>query len=97
MIVRLMGEGQYRIDDARLARLNVLDDHATDAIEAGDAAGLARELGEIWELVQREGARLADDHLSPSEAIVPPFDLSLDEARALMSDEGFIPDLPVTH
>ena len=95
MIVRLMGEGQYRIDDARLERLNALDDRATQAIDANDAAALEQHLGEIWELVRQEGTPLADDDLSPSDAIVPPHDLSLDEARQLMSNEGFIPDLPV--
>jgi PspAA-like protein len=35
-----------------------------------------------------------DDDLRPSEAIVPPGDLSLDEARELFEDEGLIPDLP---
>ena len=30
-----------------------------------------------------------------SDAVVPPEDLSLDEARELMQDEGFIPDVPV--
>ena len=96
MIVRLMGEGQYRIADARLALLNALDDRATQAIDANDAAALEQHLGEIWALVRQEGTQLADDDLSPSDAIVPPHDLSLDEARQLMGNEGFIPDLPVS-
>jgi hypothetical protein len=40
------------------------------------------------------GARLPDEDLSPSEAIVPPDDLSLEEARELFEGEGLIPDLP---
>jgi PspA-Associated protein len=95
MIVRLMGEGQYRVDDALLGRLNALDDEATAALDANDPAALEQRLTAIWELVRAEGTRLADDDLSPSDALVPPFDLSLDEARRLLADEGFIPDLPV--
>ena len=95
MIVRLMGDGQYRVDDALLEHLNALDDDASAAIEAGDAARLERQLAAIWELVRREGTPLPDDDLSASGALVPPYDLSLEEARRLLGDEGFIPDLPV--
>jgi hypothetical protein len=95
MIVRLMGEGQYRVDDAILARLNGLDDGATAALEANDAAALEQRLNALWELVRAEGERLADDELSPSDALVPPADLSLEEARRLLGDDGFIPDLPI--
>ncbi len=94
MIVRLMGAGQYQVDDACLARLNALDDEATAAIEALDQEALERHLDAIWRLVQREGTALPDADLSPSHALVPPFDLSLEEARRLLSDEGFIPDPP---
>ncbi len=94
MIVRLMGKGQYRADDSLLERLNALDDEATAAIDANDEAALEQHLNAIWELVSGEGTPLADEDLTPSDAVVPPFDLSLEEARRLLSDEGFIPDLP---
>jgi hypothetical protein len=45
--------------------------------------------------VRENGEKLADDDLSPSDAIVPPEDLSLEEAKELLSGEGLIPDLPV--
>jgi PspA-Associated protein len=95
MIVRLMGERQYRVDHALLDQLNGLDDEASAAIDANDPAALAQHLTAIWATVRAEGTPLADDDLSPSDALVPPFDLSLEEARRLLGDEGFIPDLPV--
>lgn len=94
MIVRLMGEGQYRVPDACLVRLNALDDDAMTAIDANDEPELARLLSTIWKLVRAEGSPLPDDDLSASDALVPPDDLSLDEARRLLGDDGFIPDLP---
>jgi hypothetical protein len=45
--------------------------------------------------VRTNGSRLPDADLSPSEAIIPPDDLTLDEARELFEGEGLIPDLPV--
>jgi hypothetical protein len=94
MIVRLMGEGQYRVDDSLLAQLNELDDRATAAAEAGDEAALDQTLDEMFELVKREGTPLGDDELLPSDALVPPSDLTLEETKQLLTHEGFIPDLP---
>lgn len=93
MIVRLMGEGQYRIDDDALAKLNQLDDRAQEALDRGDEAELDRYLDEMAVLVRRAGEKLAEDDLSPSDAIVPPSDLSLEETRQLFSEQGLIPDL----
>jgi hypothetical protein len=94
VIVRLMGEGQYRVDDSILESLNELDDEAGRAVEQGDEEGLRRLLATMASSVRDRGERLPDDELSASDAIVPPEDLSLDEARQLFDGEGLIPDLP---
>jgi chromosome condensin MukBEF complex kleisin-like MukF subunit len=94
VIVRVMGEGQYDIDDEVAKGLNDLDDQAADALEAADEPKLAELLRRMAEAVRSNGARLADDDLSPSEAVIPPDDLSLEEARRLFEGEGLIPDLP---
>jgi hypothetical protein len=94
VIVRLMGEGQYRLADSLLERLNELDDRATAAVEAGDEPTLDQALDEMFELVKREGEPLADDEISTSDVLIPPSDLTLEETRQLMTQEGFIPDLP---
>jgi hypothetical protein len=95
VIVRIMGEGQYRVDDAIAERLNELDDRAMESIDRQDEAELDRYLDEMAELVRREGSRVPDDDLSPSDAVVPPSDLTLAETAKLLSEEGFIPDLAV--
>ena len=94
MIVRLMGEAQYRVDDELRAQLNELDDRASAAVEAGDEPTLDQALDEMFQLVRSRGERLPDEELSPSDVLVPPSDLTLEETRELMSHEGFIPDLP---
>ena len=94
MIVRLMGEGQYRVDDSLRERLNELDDKAGAALEEGDEIELDQILDQMFQLVRGEGEKLADDDLSPSDAVVPPSDMTLEESRQLMSQEGFIPDPP---
>jgi len=94
MIVRIMGEGQYEIDDELCKRLNELDDKAMQALEAGDEPELDRFLDEMASMVRSEGRELPEDDLSPSEALIPPSDLTLEETRTLFSEDGLIPDLP---
>ena len=94
MIVRLMGEGQFRVQDDLVDRLNSLDDKAQAAADAEDEPALDRTLDEMWRLVQAEGEALADDDLSASDVAIPPSDLTLEETKRLFSHEGLIPELP---
>jgi hypothetical protein len=93
VIIRLLGEGQWRVDDELLVRLNELDDAVGKAVEDGDERALWTGLQALADAVRTGGVKLADDELSPSDAVVPPEDLSLEEARELLQDEGFIPDV----
>jgi chromosome condensin MukBEF complex kleisin-like MukF subunit len=95
VIVRLMGEGQYRIDDGLRERLNELDGRAAEAMEREDEEELDARLQDMWDLVQAEGDPLPADDLSPSDVLIPPADLTLEETRELFGESGLIPDLPV--
>lgn len=94
-IVRLMGEGQYRVDQQTLEELNQLDREVAGAVDQSNEEEVARLLRTMGETVRGRGERLDDADLSPSDAIVPPDDLSLDEVKELLEGEGLIPDLPV--
>jgi hypothetical protein len=94
VIARLMGEGQYRVDDDLRGELNVLDDRAGAALEAEDEPALDGVLDEMWELVRGRGERLPDDDLSASDLVIPPSDLTLEETKKLFSEDGLVPDLP---
>ena len=93
MIVRVMGEGQYRLADDAVGRLNELDERAQEALDRDDEGELDRYLDEMAGLVKREGERLPDADLSPSDAIVPPIDLTLAETKMFFSEQGLIPDV----
>jgi hypothetical protein len=92
VIIRLLGEGQFRVDDALAAKLNELDDAIMEAVDGGDEQALWRSLSALAGTVRASGERLSDEELVPSDAVIPPEDLSLDEARDLISGDGFIPD-----
>ena len=95
MIVRVMGDGQFEIDDEVAKGLDEIDEQAEQALETGDADRFGELLHRMAEAVRTNGTRLPDADLTPSEAIIPPDDLTLDEARELFEGEGLIPDLPV--
>lgn len=95
MIVRLMGEGQFRVDDALAARLNELDEQAVAALERNDEEALDRTLDAMWRTVKAQGERLPDEEIATSDVLIPPSDLSLEETRRLFSEHGLVPDLPV--
>jgi PspAA-like protein len=96
VIIRLMNEGQFRVADEVLQQLDRLDDEAVAALEAGDEETLDARLAAMWELVQTQGERLPDADLHPSDAIIPPADLTLEETQALFAGDGtgLIPELP---
>jgi len=92
VIVRIANEGQYRVPDDHAARLNELDNQAVAAAEAKDEA----RFNELWEqmlaLVENDGEELPDDELVSSDVILPPRDISFEEACAEFTGEGLIPD-----
>ena len=91
MIVRIMGEGQVKLDDSHFAELNKLDDELLTEMESGDDEGFRRTLTALLEAVRSLGTPLPDDALEPSELILPAPDASLDEVREMLGDEGLIP------
>ncbi|MEU4203989.1 hypothetical protein [Streptomyces sp. NPDC045470] len=91
MIVRIMGEGQVKLDDAHFVELNKLDDELLEEMESGDEPGFRRTLSALLDAVRRLGAPLPDDSLEPSELILPSEDATLDEVRQMLSDDGLIP------
>ena len=91
MIVRILGEGQYDVPDDALTRLNELDSAVEAAVESGDEQAFAPALAALLDGVRGAGAPHAAESLDESDLILPPADASLDEVRAMLSDEGLIP------
>ena len=92
MIVRIMGEGQWELDEAHVAALNHLDSALEKAVEAGDVTAFSDGFTQLLDVVRREGTRVPDDTLLDSDLILPPADASLEEVRGLLTDDGLVPD-----
>jgi hypothetical protein len=92
MIVRISGEDQYRLADDQAARLNELDNAVVVACEGGDEQGYKQTFAALLDYVRSNGERVGDDELEGSDLILPPADLSFEEAGKAFNGEGLIPD-----
>lgn len=93
MIIRILGEGQFRVDDATVAELNTTDDTIEKAVAAGDQEALTKALTALHAQVLAAGQPVADDELEDSDLILPAVDASIEEVRQLLeeSQEGLLP------
>jgi PspAA-like protein len=92
VIVRISGEGQFDLPDADAERLNELDNEATAAAEAGDEGRFHELWSQMLELVATDGRAIDVEELVESDVILPPRDISFEEARGEFTGEGLIPD-----
>ncbi len=92
MIVRIAEEGQYQLPDEDAQRLNELDNEAVSAVEAGDEGRWQELWQQMLQLVQTDGEELPDDALEESDVLLPPRDISFEEASTEFTGEGIIPD-----
>ncbi|MGH2869425.1 MAG: PspA-associated protein PspAA [Solirubrobacteraceae bacterium] len=91
MIVRISNEGQYEISDADAAGLNELDNEAVSVCEASDEAGFQDVFGRLLDYVRTHGKPVPDDEMFGSDIILPPPDVSLEEAQTEFQGDGLIP------
>lgn len=91
MIVRILGEGQFRVDDSATDELNALDTALEKAVNDGDEQSLRPALAALLDRIRSLGSPLAEDALEPSDLILPYADAGLEDVREMLTDEGLIP------
>jgi hypothetical protein len=92
VIVRISEEAQYDLPDDLHEQLNDLDDATVAAVDADDESGFYRAFEALLDFVRSNGTTVGDDDLRPSEIILPPPDLSFQEAGEDFTGEGLVPD-----
>lgn len=85
MIVRILSEGQYRVDGPTLEQIKKVDDALMEALTANQADQFHQLLHEAAQLV-RQGEALDPAHLVESDLILPAADTTLEEAKRLFAD-----------
>jgi hypothetical protein len=90
VIVRILGEGQYRVNDEAAAKLTALDKDLDTAVSADDEPAFSTALGVAMTLVKAVGTPVGDDELVTADYILPFSDATVSEVRKLLAD-GTIP------
>jgi hypothetical protein len=92
MIIRIMGEGQFKVSSALLDDLNVIDNRIVDHVAKDDEASFKWELSRLISTIKGNGVPLDPKEIVESDIIVPPGDLTFDEAKRVFSGCGLIED-----
>lgn len=92
MIVRISGEDQYRLDDNLHDQLDQLAGVAHDAVDAQDGPGFTAAFAAVLDYVRAHGTVIGEDEIETSDVILPPSDITLQEAASEFTGEGLIPD-----
>jgi len=88
--VRILGEGQFRVDDDAAAKLTALDKDLDAAVRDQTDAAFSAALRAAVALVRATGEPVADDEFVTADYILPFSDATVDEVRKLLAD-GTIP------
>jgi hypothetical protein len=92
MIVRISGEGQYRLADEEAQRLNELENQVVQIVEGGREDGFTEAFAAVLDHVREHGTPVGDEEIETSDVIIPPADISFQEAAKDFTGEGLIPD-----
>ncbi|AKB81949.1 hypothetical protein MSBR3_1371 [Methanosarcina barkeri 3] len=88
MIIRIMGEGQYRAPETLCDDLNQIDNRILDLVEEGKADEFRKELSKLISEIKEKGEAIEAKEILQSDIIVPPEDLSIEEAKAVFKGSG---------
>jgi len=85
VIVRILEDGQYEMDDANTAQLEKLDGVLGEALRSGDKATFDAALTAIVDTVRSTGRRVDASRLVPSDLALPHPGSTIDEVRTLLA------------
>lgn len=92
MIIRIVGEGQYRAPEALCDELNRIDNRIVALVTEGKNEEFRTELAKLISEIKAKGEAIEAEEILESDIIVPPEDLSLEEARDIFKGSGIFED-----
>ncbi len=94
-IVRIMGQGQYKVNEEIVRNINDIDNAIVQILQNADKSDdqeFKTKIGNLVQIITSKGQRLDDKEIVESDIIVPDSDISIDEAKKVFKGEGIIPD-----
>ncbi len=88
MIVRIMEEDQYRLDDHEAAEFEQLDHALLEAVSNDDQAAFLMALNNLVSFVREKGSKVPYTEIVPSDAVVPAEDMTLAEAKQMLENDS---------
>ncbi|HXZ82614.1 MAG TPA: hypothetical protein VED84_02555 [Acidimicrobiales bacterium] len=88
MIVRILEDGQYKVDKSTAKKLDNLDTKLGKALDKSDEAAFARALASLVKTVHASGKRLDPSVITPSDLAIPAATSTLAEVRELLASEA---------
>lgn len=92
MIIRIMGEGQYRAPEALCEELNQIDNRIVQLVTEGKVEEYKKELSGLISQIKEKGEAVKPEEILNSDIIVPPEDLSFEEAKDIFKGTGIFAD-----
>ena len=101
VIIRISGQGQFKVSTEILDKINEIDNSIVDLIENVSLGSsdhkltqkeLQSKLTEMNNLITSKGQPIDDKEIVESGVIVPDSDLSIEEATKIFKGEGIISD-----
>jgi hypothetical protein len=87
MIVRILEDGQYKVDKSTAKKLDNLDTKLGKALDRSDEAAFEKVLAALVQTVRASGKRLAPSVITPSDLAIPAATSTLAEVRDLLTSE----------
>jgi hypothetical protein len=91
MIVRILSDNQYRLDDPHKPAFAQLDDRLLEAVQQDDQVAFAHWLSQVVRLIQENGQPVPPHELVASDLIVPAPDMTLLEAKHYLKSPVSVP------
>jgi hypothetical protein len=101
IIIRISGQGQFKVTSEILDKINKIDNSIVDlteniSLDSSDRKLTQKELQskltEMKNLITSNGQPINDKEIVESDVIVPDSDISIEEATKIFKEEGIISD-----
>lgn len=91
-IVRVIGHGQFKVDNRTAKKINKIDDELTKIIQTHEQGekDFARRVDVVLGLVKKVGLPLEHKEIVESDIIVPGADISIEDAKNMFRGKGFM-------